>query len=511
MPYENLPGFTTVLRDNRMFVMPETLAGNESILILGTAYDGPVGVPVRAGRIDTLERMFGGYTGDAAGATLIPAVQQAIESGASDVRAMRVSGEYATYSVMDTTEVAEEIIVVRGRFPGTKYQGVKVTADATSLTITNLNDEPSEYTLSEYDTVGALVNAINSETGNDASAVVGDDSAFDTSLSGITLAEVTAEELTGGSTGINVSQSSLRSDVNTAYGLIEDYEVDIVVPVGVYLTYDLEDLVEPITDSDKQGVLDLAEHCYTASQRVGERHGVIGVKPLDSVTLGSIASLADALSNNPLEYEHSTMVDDDGNPIDVGKFISIVCADTVFDSNRAGPYISNGAAAYAGLINTLAAESATTNKVVGSALGLAYSFSPAQLDSLTEARYVTFRGKIGRGVVVIDGITAAKSGSDYTRLSTVRIVNAACNSIREVTQPYIGEAGTPYHFNAMSTAIESVLSAMQAEGALQNYRFNILTSPLGLARGEATIELELVPAFELRKIVTVVTVRATLN
>ena len=52
---------------------------------------------------------------------------------------------------------------------------------------------------------------------------------------------------------------------------------------------------------------------------------------------------------------------------------------------------------------------------------------------------------------------------------------------------------------------------MKMAGAIVDYRFTILANPMDLARGEAVIELELVPAFELRKIKTVVTVRASFD
>lgn len=98
--------------------------------------------------------------------------------------------------------------------------------------------------------------------------------------------------------------------------------------------------------------------------------------------------------------------------------------------------------------------------------------------------------------------------SDYVRLSTVRIVHDAINFVRDVADQFIGEPNSAPQRNALSTAVEQALKQMQAQGALRRYDFNIYASATDQVLGLATVELELVPAFELQQITVYVSLAA---
>jgi hypothetical protein len=534
MPYTNLPGFASVLRDTRMFLTPQTGATRNSIIILGTATDGPVDVPYAVDRVDQADKVFGSYFDE--GATLLPMLHEAVSAGAGDIRLMRVGGAQAalateltaTIKVDGVDTVAKKVLKIKAKYNGAKYNAVKVKVDAThdldddlegtttgpALVITSASGLHFHYALdaTKYTTVGALANAINADD-NDVLAEAGTEAtlasifAATPAFAGIGASDTA---LTGGSDGTDMDQATLKSTMETALGYLEDYEVDIVVLAGLYVTYTLAEGGGVVAS---EAAKMLAKHCYTASQRVKERHGVIAVQPLDTVNLTTVKQLYETLikDSNKNEYTHDTEVAEDGSPLDLGKYISVIVAEPIVNDARYGYYRTDGTAVYAGLITTLVAESATTNKTIAGVAGLNFAFSPGQMDAITAKRYVTFRNKVLSGVVVTDGVTAAQFGSDYSRLSTVRIISAAVNGIRQVTEPYIGQAGTPQHFNAMQTAIEASLAGMKTAGAITDYRFTILASPVDIARGEATIELEVVPAFELRRIKTVVTIRPSLQ
>jgi phage tail sheath protein FI len=154
-------------------------------------------------------------------------------------------------------------------------------------------------------------------------------------------------------------------------------------------------------------------------------------------------------------------------------------------------------------------QSATTNKVLAGAVGLEYNLSPAQLDDLCGKNVVTFRSKAGR-IVITDGVTSAGHTSDFTRLSTVRIVNEAVQAIRTVADPFIGEPNDLPQQNALNTAIKSALDAMVKAGALRAFKFNLSSTLQDYIDGKMSVEVTLVPAFELRKITTTVALKPTL-
>lgn len=101
--YPNLPGHLVEFKDGGMQLVTqdEQTTGTKSLLILGTALDGPVMEPVRIDA-ETVSQLFGsdvdadGYPN---GATLTKYAKQAFRNGFGDVRCMRVTGSSATVEI----------------------------------------------------------------------------------------------------------------------------------------------------------------------------------------------------------------------------------------------------------------------------------------------------------------------------------------------------------------------------------------------------------------------------
>jgi hypothetical protein len=180
--------------------------------------------------------------------------------------------------------------------------------------------------------------------------------------------------------------------------------------------------------------------------------------------------------------------------------------------NLASLYYTNGVVTYAALVSTLRAESAPTNKMVMGVSSVHYNLSLRQLNNLTGKKFVTFRVKNG-SVVVTDGCTTApdlvvggqKRASDFARLSTLRITTAASQLVREICEPFIGEPNRMPQYNALNAAIKGGLEAMKQQGAINDYRFSVVAR--GVTLNEAVVTLEIIPAFELRKIAINVSLR----
>jgi hypothetical protein len=231
-------------------------------------------------------------------------------------------------------------------------------------------------------------------------------------------------------------------------------------------------------------------------------------------TPGNYALVATTSEQQPANYAGGDVTDAKGNRVDIGAYISVVAANVRAANDAAvdlyptiGYYNSDGAASYAGLVAGLPAKSAPTNKVVDG-VTLSQGISQSQANRLAGARYVTFLSK-PKGVVVASAMTGAYNisqyyRSDFVRLSTVRIVHDAINYVRETADQFIGEPNNAPQRNAMATAIENALKTMQEAGALRRFNFNVYASPTDQILGRATVELVLVPAFELQQITVVV-------
>lgn len=295
----------------------------------------------------------------------------------------------------------------------------------------------------------------------------------------------------------------------------------------------------------------LANFCYDISENNIEVTGAIGVRPPASVTLEdvsiwigelpvysidsisgaqSVASASDngsgLLGNKFMAGKYGYEVagvagnagggfiktdsgfvdgieqkDRGGAYIDIGKHLSVVGAWVTlfnpFDITGFG-YTASMAPSYAGLYSTLQSKSAPTNKVIPG-VALPFRINNSKLDDLAGISYVMTADK-AKGIVVSDAPTAARPNSDYARLTTVRIVKDVIDAVRQASEPFIGEAGGAAQRAALKTAIDAKLGRLQQGQFIQRYDLNVTATPAQQIQGDAIIELNIVPAFELRQI-----------
>ena len=105
--YPNLPGMLVEFKDGGQALrFNEVETSTDSLLLLGTAIDGPLMEPI-AVDIDTVELLLGSdvkSNGTPNGATLVHAFKQAYDAGCQDIRVMRISGEVATTQISAANE-----------------------------------------------------------------------------------------------------------------------------------------------------------------------------------------------------------------------------------------------------------------------------------------------------------------------------------------------------------------------------------------------------------------------
>ena len=164
----------------------------------------------------------------------------------------------------------------------------------------------------------------------------------------------------------------------------------------------------------------------------------------------------------------------------------------------------SGVVHYAVLVNSLLPQYAATNQPLLNAMQLRYSLSPRQLNALTGNKMVTFQMKNNQ-VRVVDAVTTAPDlsigtdtiKSDFTRLSTLRIMNHIVRRMRYATEPFIGQPNEFYNYNGMNTAIRAELDDAIERGIIQDATYSIR---LGNSLDTAEIDLTILPQFELRLI-----------
>ena len=212
-------------------------------------------------------------------------------------------------------------------------------------------------------------------------------------------------------------------------------------------------------------------------------------------------------------------IDGDGNKVDVGAYVSVVGgvarafgseAQKFAAAKGAGTvnYVnSNGAAAYAGLLSASQPHIGITNKPL-IPLAQARTLGGAQARTLLQHRIVALMQKAG-GYVVTSGITGAfnagvASRSDYTRVTTIRTTQAMGEIIRDAGEAFIGKPISGPFLAALESAIDTNMQRALRRGAIRSYDFAISSTPDQQVLGEVTINLSMVPAFELVTINTTI-------
>jgi hypothetical protein len=210
-------------------------------------------------------------------------------------------------------------------------------------------------------------------------------------------------------------------------------------------------------------------------------------------------------TSGDFDSDASILEDRNGHKIDIGKYISVVAMPLTFfnatDDTGFG-YQASMASYYGGFYSALPVASAPTNKVVSGARA-PFRVSKTKLNSLAKYKYIAIKQKENR-LRISDSPTAARDDSDFTRLTTMRIIADAIDSVRAVAEPYIGEGNTALARVSLETGIVRELSQKQELGNIQRFEARVSATSTQQIQGDSTVELTIVPAFELRKI-TIIT------
>ena len=148
--------------------------------------------------------------------------------------------------------------------------------------------------------------------------------------------------------------------------------------------------------------------------------------------------------------------------------------------------------------------SASTNQPLLGNTQMRYAFSPRQQNALVGHKYVCYSNK-NQQIRVVDGVTTAPDlaigedtiKSDFTRISTIRIVNYMIQRMRYALEPFIGAPNEFYNYNGMNTAIRAELDDAVERGVIQDATYTIR---LGSSLDTAEVDLQILPQFELRVI-----------
>ena len=301
-----------------------------------------------------------------------------------------------------------------------------------------------------------------------------------------------------------------------AYQILENYNVDYIYPAGVYA--DAVQTVNPHSDFQRE----LALVCAVLTYRTKMTHGFIDVKPNSNTTMVGIDAYVAKLVNTHTNIYYMTdqngdvIYDTNNKPMDIGWYTSVVVGpEVVMNSDTLGTYYGSPAIAYAALNAQLQPQSSPLNKALRNVSGIKFKFSNKQMNAIVGSRMVCFKLK-NEGATstassipyVVDGVTAGAPGCDYSDIAIVKIVTDVVDNVRQVADPFIGEQNTVEQRNALSALISKRLAKLVELGEIQSYEFEVSATIQQQLLGEASIALTIIPAMTLKRITTVVALRA---
>ena len=308
----------------------------------------------------------------------------------------------------------------------------------------------------------------------------------------------------------NGTATSGGSDVfDDAFAAAEVSMPDIIVPWGRGgVTSDWQDPATPSDDAEygfhadntttvsSNWAYKVGAACKSISENTNPCIGVIGIKPYYGIS----EKMTPGQTSTHLNL--ATLPDRDGSDLfkSVGSYVAVVAGEVKpinYNSRGTDHGYANGAAALAATMSTLPSYSSLINKPLYNVELVRYSPTRTQQAALADKGINPVIINFNKIAVFGESLTFAQSTSDYTRLTTKRIIDDATGIIRQVCQRFVGMPSNVQTRNSMETAITSGLRGMQVRGAILSSDFAVTYVP---NENKAIIDLVLTPAFELKNI-----------
>lgn len=222
---------------------------------------------------------------------------------------------------------------------------------------------------------------------------------------------------------------------------------------------------------------------------------VMGIKPY--------ASASERMTPSQVS-SHLTLTDlpslSDTDMAAVGPYVVVVATEVKpvkYESAGVSFGYANGAASMAATMSRLPSYQSVVNKPLYNIETMRYAPTRTQQSALSDLGINSVIVNFNKISVFGEGLTFTVNTSDYTRITTKRIIDDATNVVRQVCQKFIGQPSNIQTRNSMETAISSGLRGMQLLGALLGSDFSVTYIP---NQNKAIVDLVLTPAFELKTI-----------
>jgi len=314
---------------------------------------------------------------------------------------------------------------------------------------------------------------------------------------------------TGAITSTSYAASGGGNVFDAAFEAVEAAQPDIVVPWGRGShPYEWENPATPSNDPEfgfyanngtgtASWALKVAGKIQDISQNSHPCIAVMGIKPYVGTSEFMTPSQVSTHIYNSGAGPSNLISRSSTSMEEIGRHVVVIASEVKPVNYDADWGYANGATTFAAAISRMSSFTSPVNKTAYNVASLRYNPSRVQQEKLADLGVNFVALNFNKIPVFVEGLTMASGASDYTRISTVRIITEAGLLVRQVCQKFVGEASTLQTRNSMETAITSALRGMQQVGALLDSDFTVSYFP---AQNKAFVDLVLTPAFELKNI-----------
>lgn len=325
---------------------------------------------------------------------------------------------------------------------------------------------------------------------------------------------------TNGTIESDTFDSSSGGLFDAAFDAAEAIVPDIVMPWGRGgHPYDWDELATPSTPefgfhADNSATIGnswafkVADKAKLISKNTNPCIAVLGVAPYvasdqERMTPSQVSTHLSAIGDGTTLADSSstTVTGDNGESMStVAPYLVVVAAELKpvnYSSGGTSFGYTNGAAAMVAAMTSVPAYASVTTAQVYNVESLRYSATRTLQGDLSDMGVNSVIINFNRVPAISDGVTFATPTSDYTRITTKRIIDDATRIVRQVCQKFIGQPANMQIRNSMETAVSAGLRGMQILGAILSHEFSVTYVP---SENRAIIDLVLTPAFELKNI-----------
>lgn len=496
----------------------QTIKRGKTLLLMGTAADGPVNIPIPVTSVEMAQRVFG------TSGSLYRAYQRAYAVDSTIlIYMMRISGEHATCDFYGRNDYEDyrPVLKMRTLSGGEAYNEMQamIREDENNVQYLqfvfppHLEMDTLMYNLADYQTMNELVRAINEDSKYQRSCVHASTGYPEYPTTSIITAN-SVETFAGGEDGIYMSKDDLFLALEYSYGLLDGYYMDYIHPVdarfddthpiafygsAIYGSdyYHAERDYLSLQDMENEGQIvtfhrQLIDFCKRQESLGIMTHGIIGFNnvanpaSVEREEYSYILELAKATAIGN-RYGLSTFAS--GSWIDNGYYVSVISGEAYYLEGTEEEYYENLATSYAAMLAALSPLGTTTNLAIPGIGRLRYEFTSDEIRELSYLGVVAPRNSVRYGNVIANGVTAALPDSDMHSIANVRQVQLTISYLNEAIDEYVGEPILSLiRRRVLHTVIENVLVSLKEEGILIDYSYNLEYDE---SRGSGSLSVDL--------------------